>query len=298
MLNSRVSRGAAFCLILVGLGVRGNSAPQQQKIVWDFQDLCWSPDGKSIIFTGITEKNPRIYRVDAVRGSTPIAVFNKIDGNQGSPTWSPDGKSIAFHAYQEGRHTVYIGNADGSGIRKIADDAVTPSWSPDGRWIAYGARSNGKFQIYVMDPEGKSQRRITDNSAASFNPSWSPDSKFMVFESDRNHDDKDELYRIKADGTGEVLVKQDDENNLVYPSYSPDGRKIFYGAVANRNVDLYVMDADGQNARLWHKHAGSGHWSKKAGLLAFIAYDENKLRELFIAKPDGTGELAITSVNH
>jgi TolB protein len=294
------TKGRIFALVTtcMAFAFSRHSVPTaQQPTVWDFQDLCWLPDGKAITFTGITEKKFRIYRINAIPGSKPVLLFPDVDVNQLSPTWSPDGKSVAFHLSREGQTGVYIANADGTGIRKLAENAITPSWSPNGQWIAYGSKYNGKYQIYVMDPDGKSQRLITTDGAASFNPSWSPDSRVIVFESDRDGDDKDELYRINADGSGEVLLKRD-EANLVYPSFSADGRQIFYGAVANRNVDLFVMDADARGARLLRTHAGSAHASKEAGLLAFIGYDDNKLREVFIAKPDGSNAVAITSVNH
>jgi TolB protein len=287
---------AAFAVATLAFAAPAQSPPA--RVVWDFQDLSWSPDGKTITFTGITGKDYRIYRIAAAPGAAPAALFENMAGLQLAPTWSPDGKSIAFHFSQAGQGSLYVANSDGSGARKIAEGGVAPSWSPNGRSIAYCAKVDGKYQVHVVDPDGRDVKQVTRGEVGAANPSWSPDSKLIVFESDRDHDDQDELYRIGADGTNETLLRRQGDANLVYPDYSPDGRVIFYGAVANRQVDLYLMDADGANPRLLHRHASHATWSKAAGRIAYIAYDENKVREIFIARPDGSGEVAITSLNH
>src|SRR5262249_30221433 len=125
-------------------------ALEQARVVWDFQDVSWSPDGKTLTFTGITGKNYRIYRIAATPGSTPVPLFEHMDGFQLAPTWSPDGRHIAFHFSQAGQGGLYIANPDGSDPRKIAEGGVAPSWSPDGRSIAYSAKVDGIYQIHVV----------------------------------------------------------------------------------------------------------------------------------------------------
>jgi len=148
-----------------------------------------------------------------------------------------------------------------------------------------------------MDADGKNTNCLTKGSFHNFNPSWSPDAKAIIFESDRDGDDADELFQIGADGRGEVLIKRADAN-LVFPAYSSDGTQISYGAVKNRNVDSYIAKASGKDERLFKTHAGSVRWSKTGKLIAYIAYDDKKLREIFVSKPDGSDERAITHLNH
>ena len=283
--------------ILLGVvSVVALSAQQQKGSDWDFQDLAWSPDGKYLTFTGIHENVYRIYKVATKGDSAPVPLV-ETEGNQIGSTWSPDGKRIAFAAGQKGKYGIFVVDAKGKGITQIVDDGSSPSWSPDGKKIAYNAKINGKYQICVVDPDGRNQRALTDTAANNFNPSWSPDNRYIIFEADRDQDDKDELYRIGADGSGEILIKREDAN-LVYPSYSPDGEKVLYAAVKNRNVDAYIADANGENSRLLKTHASHVRWSKKAGLLAAIEYDDNRVRELYLSKPDGSNRVAVTKLNH
>jgi TolB protein len=70
------------------------------------------------------------------------------------------------------------------------------------------------------------------------NPVWSPDGRRVAFE--YNGD----VFTVGADGRGRRLLVR----NALQPAWSPDGGSIAY-ASAGRNVDVYVADADGSNAR-------------------------------------------------
>ena len=64
------------------------------------------------------------------------------------PAIAPDGRTVAFihHTFEsgnEGRHELWVINANGEGPRKLVDAGAAeylagPTWSPDGQWIAYG----------------------------------------------------------------------------------------------------------------------------------------------------------------
>jgi Tol biopolymer transport system component len=298
-LQCRSRRTLAVLLGVVGLVGPGRGLDHgQAQPAWDFQDLCWAPDGKSILFTGIIDSHYAVYQVEARAGSSPRQWLTAVAGNQFSPTVSPDGGRVAFHLSRDSRNSIMVANADGSDPHEIASPATTPAWSPDGRFIAYTGKFNGTSQIAVMAPDGSGSRQLTAHSAPSFNPSWSPDSKVILFESDRNGDTRDELYQIDADEQRERLLVEMPGANLVYPAFSEDGRRILFAAVANRNVDEYVMDADGQHVALFRPHTSHARESRAAGLLAFVAYDDQKRREIFLADSDGSHLTQVTFVNH
>ncbi len=45
------------------------------------------------------------------------------------PAWSPDGGRIAFSSFHEGDVGIYVMNADGSGVVRLAEGYL-PAWSP------------------------------------------------------------------------------------------------------------------------------------------------------------------------
>ncbi len=73
--------------------------------------------------------------------------------------WSPDGRRIAFDAHD----VIYVVNADGSGLRRLAQNATFDSWSPDGRKLIIG-RLNG---LWVMNADGSGQRNLTGDGWAA-----------------------------------------------------------------------------------------------------------------------------------
>jgi TolB protein len=69
------------------------------------------------------------------------------------PAWSPDGTKIAFTRRRRdsgglrltGPDDIYVINADGSGLRQLANDAADPAWSPDGSRIAFSSEATASW---------------------------------------------------------------------------------------------------------------------------------------------------------
>jgi Tol biopolymer transport system component len=121
---------------------------------------AWSPDGQQIAFTqhAGTSGEVRIFVMNA-DGSAKHAVTPKLahtgDGwITVTAAWSPDGRRIAFDYH----YAIYVVNADGSELRRLAQNAYAfHSWSPDGRKLIF-ARLPG---LWVMNADGSGQRNLT-----------------------------------------------------------------------------------------------------------------------------------------
>jgi Tol biopolymer transport system component len=106
----------------------------------------WSPDGRRIVFMQTVP--PYItwdLRVLNVRTKT-VTDLTRDPHNEFDPAWSPDGESVVFAsdaASRAGFRSLYVINADGSGLRRLtassADDSM-PSWSPDGGPVVFVRR--------------------------------------------------------------------------------------------------------------------------------------------------------------
>ena len=71
-------------------------------------------------------------------GSSPRNLTNH-PAFDGRPAWSPDAKRIAFASNRNSNYQIFVMNADGSGVRLIAntEGRATPKWTPDGRTIYF-----------------------------------------------------------------------------------------------------------------------------------------------------------------
>ena len=138
-----------------------------------------------------------------------------------------------------------------------------PAVSPDGTKIAFASNRDGDYEIYVMKantPEGPTNvpRKLTNNTNTSnpdmkrdWNPDWSPNGKQIVFESSRektptNRFD-DEIFVMKADGTGQKNLTNNIGFSDIDPVFSPDGRKIAFerSNPTGSFRDIFRMRADG-----------------------------------------------------
>jgi Tol biopolymer transport system component len=89
--------------------------------------MLWSPSGAHIVVTG---GRPGIW-IMRPDGTHPRALTrNFADGNL---SWSSDGRKISFTRWDQdfggAKDAIYVMNADGSGLRKIALGR-RPSWQP------------------------------------------------------------------------------------------------------------------------------------------------------------------------
>ena len=158
-------------------------------------DINFSPDGKEICFTAVTDKmeaistNGDLFIVPVAGGEAKrITTQPGFDGN---PVYSPDGKSIAYHAqltpgYESDRWRVMLYDRQSGknenlseGFDRSADELA---WSPDSKTIYFTAENETHKPVYAMAARAGAEPKkiITDsyNTAISF----SADGKTLVFE--------------------------------------------------------------------------------------------------------------------
>jgi Tol biopolymer transport system component len=98
----------------------------------------WSPDGKSLLFTGARNNEFDIYRVPAEGG--PEERLTTAKGLDDGSEFTPDGRTIFFNSERTGKMQVWKMNADGSGQTQVTDDEHNnwfPHVSPDGKTVLF-----------------------------------------------------------------------------------------------------------------------------------------------------------------
>lgn len=207
-----------------------------------------------IVFTS----NADIYVMDA-DGKNHRRLTDGLGSNT-RPAWAPDGRQIAFASFRDGNSEIYVMESDGKNprnlTRHIAFDSM-PSWSPDAQKIAFvsdrdAPASSGHQNIYVMDADGKNVRRLTNyDRHRVYRPVWSPDGQriaFALFGTGPGEPERTIFDIFVMDAVGKNLQKlTHDPRPDSWPAWSPDGQKIAFVSDRDRNMEIYVMDADGKN---------------------------------------------------
>lgn len=157
-------------------------------------DIDFSPDGKEICFTAVTDKMEAISTngdlfVVPVAGGEPKRITTQ-PGFDGNPVYSPDGKYIAYHAqltaeYESDRWRAMLYDRQTGKNENLSEgfDRSTEelAWSPDSKTIYFTAENETQKPVYAMAARaGAEPKKIvpdTHNSAISF----SHDGKTLVF---------------------------------------------------------------------------------------------------------------------
>lgn len=194
--------------------------------------------------------NWEIYLVQPDTGELKNLTDNNASDTE--PAWSPDGRRIAFVSDRGGTREIWVMSATGAEPKQITDKsggATNLRWSPAGTSIAYVSAKSGKDNVYAVHVGTGKITQLTDTALPSRQPAWSPDGKKMSFTTVGGRWNG---HVTNADGTGTRPIS----GNLggVDMAWSPSGERIAFTDVREVNGwRLFVMDADGRNAKLLNK---------------------------------------------
>ncbi len=172
----------------------------------------------------------------------------------------------------------------GPGQRQITvpADAITTiqlevACSATTRRILFGSTRDGGWDLYVMNADGTNTVRVSDGSRHALHGRWSPGADRIVYHSSAAMTGPDitgfDIHVMNADGSGSTALTSDGSTNArnVFPDWSPDGTKILW----EKGRQIWVMDANGANARQLRAFGSLPRWSPDGTRIAF--HGENGL---------------------
>ena len=119
---------------------------------------------------------------------------------------------------------------------------ANPRLSPDGKSLAFSILEGSNWDVWVYDLEREVATRLTFHDGYDADQIWTPDGEYLIFTSDR--DGAANLYRKRADGSGDAEALTEGEMQMYPISLSPDGELALAEALSD-TIDIYVIALDG-----------------------------------------------------
>ncbi len=133
----------------------------------------WTPDNQ-IVYKGcdytVLPHDCGLFIINVGGGA-----FKQLTHNPNDTAPAAYGGRIAFMSNRDGNWEIYIMNYDGSGIKRLTNNAANdglPVWSPDGKTIAFVSDQGGAWAIWAMNPDGSSRRKLFDIGGGGLAFDW------------------------------------------------------------------------------------------------------------------------------
>jgi serine/threonine-protein kinase len=180
---------------------------------------------------------------------SPAPVLAGVESNPGEGgaqfSFSDDGMMLYVEGSSSAEsYAVLAADRDGatSPLWPEPGTYVCPRFSPDGKWLAMTVMRADNWDIWTYDLERGVATRLTFDPALETEQVWSPDGEYLVYSSDA--EGIDNMYRKRADGSGEAERLFESKDAQWASSFSPDGRFLAYTQGSNNN-DVGVLSLEG-----------------------------------------------------
>jgi hypothetical protein len=177
--------------------VKTTTNPDYEQIRFIYSQPAFSPDGRTLAFTGQRGGRDVLYLLDVKSGRIEQVFDLKLDQVL-SPAFSPDGRRLVFSGLRQGASDLYLVSRDAPGYTQLTRDVVgdlQPQWSPDGKTIAFASERGpdtdldilkiSPWRIALLDVATQQVTVVPGQGGRNLNPQWAPDSRSLIFISDR-----------------------------------------------------------------------------------------------------------------
>jgi Tol biopolymer transport system component/DNA-binding winged helix-turn-helix (wHTH) protein len=217
---------------------------------------AWTADGNAVIFSVRVGRNQHLMRVQAKAGAEPERLLFAGDHAE-YPATSPRARRLAYTQVLSESQIWQI--ELGKPLRTFAASTrsdYSPRYSPGGRRVVFASNRSGSLaQIWTCDEDGGDPQQLTHFEATEAgSPRWSPDGQWIVF--DRHLAEGYRVFVMSADG-GQIhrlTTRQDIE---IRPSWSSDGKSIYYACNRTGRLEVWKVPAQGGSATQVTRSGGS-----------------------------------------
>jgi Tol biopolymer transport system component/DNA-binding winged helix-turn-helix (wHTH) protein len=259
----------------------------------------WSSDGESVIFSSNRSGHPAIWRVALDSPDICVQI-----GEAGSPAWDPAVSRRGYRlAYERLLRSLSIWQMDMSGSKQKppylivsstsdTDQGPGPQFSPDGKRLAYMSDRKGTMEIWISNRDGGNAFQLTAVGDAG-TPRWSPDSQAIVFDTMTPTGSK--IVTMSLNGGAAQMLTQDSFHS-VCPSWSHDGKTIYFGSERSRDWQVWKMPAQGGTPVQVTRHGGHAPLESLDGKFLYYSKTPKAEPEIWRVPVDGGEETQLPLV--
>lgn len=223
------------------------------RITFDNQEIegfSWTPDGTAIIFSSNRTGRQSLWKIGATGG---VATRVEVAG-EGCvfPCLSRRGNRLA---YMQALDDANIWRSEVPTSAQITAPSKlisstqfegNPQYSPNGDKIAFESDRSGNPEIWLSNSDGLNHVQVTSlGHPYAGNPRWSPDGTRIVFDS-RVEGHRDLFGMDVEEGAPRRLTSE--PSTETWPSWSRDGRSIYFASDRTGSWEVWRMPSDGGQA--------------------------------------------------
>ncbi len=261
------------------------SGGPEQKLGETTTTAAWSPDGKTLAVTQHPEgEGGGIFLLAPETGQRTRLTTTPSGMRDDSPRFSPDGKLVAFIRGSEPTKTgVWVVPVSGGTPQPLTAEnnrVIGLAWTSDSRAIVFAGVWKGTRGLWRIAVGGGTPERVPIPGQEPVSPDISSRGDKLVWTEAATPQANLWLYRGPGFAGRGVPGKFDAPAKLpsssIYedtsPDFSPDGQRLVFASSRTGGQELWLSDADGNNAvRLTTKGGptGSPRWSPDGKWIAF-----------------------------
>lgn len=270
---------------------------------------AFSPDGSQIAFqsdplndlsSNVRNALPPsvIWTVPAI-GGEPKQLTKKGEpaGGHGHPSWSPDGKRLVFDVSDWASARLACLDVESSAVTQlpIADGPVSdPIFSADGNFVYFSANMNSTLQSVRIDGceiKGEPEDLFDSSGPRIRQMTLDRSGKRIVY---TTLETTSNIWRTRLTAPGVAEPEQltrDAHTRTVYPTFSPDGRRIAFQKFSAGNIShIWLINSDGSNEeQIGSRPSLSTAWARDGSRIWFVSVDESNTSMWYIS-PENSSE--------
>lgn len=233
------------------------------------EGMDWSADGTSIIASTDRENQARsLWQLQVESGQTRRIAAAGLETVQ--PAVDRVHNRLAYVVRLADTNIWRIDLAGNPNARPLTSSIhldTSAQISPDGEKIAFRSTRSGSNEIWVMSATGGEPRQLSRfDGPLSGSPRWSPDGSRLVLES-RQFGNGD-LFVIPAAGGSHTAITNEPSNEVL-PSWSRDGRFIYFSTDRTGQWEIFRKDVTGGGTVRVTQHGGFAAFESPDGRFVY-----------------------------